>query len=48
MTTLKTVMKGTRFEALSLIQQTVTKELKEIWEEVFSRAFDLLFQQCEL
>jgi hypothetical protein len=30
-------MKGTRFEDVSSIQQTVTRELKAIWEEVFFR-----------
>jgi hypothetical protein len=32
---LKIAMKGMRFEAVSLIQQTVMKELKAIWEEAF-------------
>jgi hypothetical protein len=40
-------MKGTRFEVVSLIQQTVTRELKAIWEEAFSRAFDSLYEQCK-
>jgi hypothetical protein len=40
-------MKGMRFEAVSSIQQTVTRELKAIWEEVFSRAFDSLYELCK-
>jgi hypothetical protein len=40
-------MKGTRFEAVSLIQQTVMRELKAIQEEVFSQAFNLLYEQCK-
>jgi hypothetical protein len=36
---LKIAMKGTRFKAVSSIQQTVMTELKAIWEEAFSRAF---------
>jgi hypothetical protein len=36
-------MKGTRFEAVSSIQHTVTRVLKAIWEEAFSHAFDSLF-----
>jgi hypothetical protein len=39
---LKIAMKGTRFEAVSLTQQTVMRELKAIREEAFSRAFDSL------
>jgi hypothetical protein len=35
-------MQGTRFEAVSSIQESVTRELKAIREEAFSRAFDLL------
>jgi hypothetical protein len=31
-----------RFEALSSNQQTVTRELKAIWKEAFSRALDSL------
>jgi hypothetical protein len=38
-------MKGKRFEAVSSIQQTVTRELKAIWEEAFSLAFDLLYER---
>jgi hypothetical protein len=33
-------MNGARFGALSSIEQTVTREMKAIWEEAFSRAFD--------
>jgi hypothetical protein len=40
-------MKGTRFEAVSSIQQTVTRELKAIQEEDFSRALDALYERCE-
>jgi hypothetical protein len=40
-------MKGTRFEAVSLIQQTVKRELKAIWEEAFSQAFDSSYEQCK-
>jgi transposase len=39
---LKIATKGTRFEAVSSIQRTVTRELKAIWEEAFSRALDSL------
>jgi hypothetical protein len=45
---LKIAMKGTRFEAVSWIQQTVTRELKAIWEETFSWAFDSLYERCKL
>jgi hypothetical protein len=38
-------MKGTRFEAVSSIQRTVTREPKAIREEVFSLAFDSLYQR---
>jgi hypothetical protein len=44
---LKIVMKGTRFKAVSLIQQTVTRELKAIQGEVFSRAFSSLYEQSK-
>jgi hypothetical protein len=44
---LKIVMKGTRFEALSSVQQTVTKELEEKVDEAFSRAFDSLYERCK-
>jgi hypothetical protein len=37
-------MKGTRLEAVSSIQQTVTRELKAKREEAFSRVFDLLYE----
>jgi hypothetical protein len=40
-------MEGMRFEVVSLIQQTVTRELKAIREEAFSRAFDSLYEQCK-
>jgi hypothetical protein len=40
-------MKGTRFKAVSSIQQTVTRELKAIWEESFSQPFDLLYEQTK-
>jgi hypothetical protein len=36
-----------RFEAVSSIQKTVARELKGIREEVFSGAFDLLYEQCK-
>jgi hypothetical protein len=38
-------MKGTRFEAALLIQQTVKIELKVAWEEEFSQAFDSLYER---
>jgi hypothetical protein len=40
-------MKGTRFEAVSSIQQTVTRKLKAIQEEAFSRAFNSLYECCK-
>jgi hypothetical protein len=40
-------MKGTRFEAVSSIQPTVTRELKAIREEAFSWAFDSLHELCK-
>jgi transposase len=40
---LKIAMKGTRFEAVSSIPQSVTRELKTIREEAFSQAFDSLY-----
>jgi hypothetical protein len=40
-------MKGMRFEAISLIQQTVRRELKAIWEEAFSQVFNLLYERCK-
>jgi hypothetical protein len=36
-----------RFEAISSIQQTAMRELKAIWEEVFSQAFNSLFERCK-
>jgi hypothetical protein len=44
---LKIAMKGARLEAVSLIQTTVTKELKAIGEQAFSRAFDSLYERCK-
>jgi hypothetical protein len=44
---LKIAMKGASFEAVSSIQQTVMRELKVIREEVFSRAFDAVYEQCK-
>jgi hypothetical protein len=40
-------MKGTRFEAVSSIQQTVMRELKAIQEDAFSQEFDLLYERCK-
>jgi hypothetical protein len=40
-------MKGTRFEAVSLIKQTVTTDLKAILEEAFSQALDLFYERCK-
>jgi hypothetical protein len=40
-------MKGMKSEAVSSIQQTVTRELKAIWEEAFSQAFDSLYEQSK-
>jgi hypothetical protein len=42
---LKIATKLTRFEAVSSIQQTVTKELKAIWEEACSRSFDSFYER---
>jgi hypothetical protein len=39
-------MKETRFEALSLAQEFVTRELKSICEETSTRAFDSLYERC--
>jgi cation transport regulator ChaB len=39
------VVKGKRFQADSSIQQTVTRELKAIREEAFSRALNSLYEQ---
>jgi hypothetical protein len=36
-----------RLEAVSSIQHTVTRELKAIREEVFSRTFDSLYERCK-
>jgi hypothetical protein len=44
---LKIAKKGTEFEAASSIQQTVTRELKAIQEEAFSRSFDSLYERCK-
>jgi transposase len=44
---LKIVMKGTRFEAVSSIQQTVPRKLKAIREEAFSWAFNSLYKRYE-
>jgi hypothetical protein len=40
-------MKGTKFEAVSSIQQTVTRELQAIREEAFSQGFNSLCEQCK-
>jgi hypothetical protein len=40
-------MKRTRFEVVSSIQQTATRELKAIREEAFSRIFDSLHERCK-
>jgi hypothetical protein len=44
---LKIAMKGTTFEAVSSIQQTVARELKAIRKEAFSWAFDSLYERCK-
>jgi hypothetical protein len=44
---IKIAMKDTRFEAVPSIQQTVTRELKAIGKEAFSRAFDSLYELCK-
>jgi hypothetical protein len=44
--TLKSVMKGTRVQTVSSIQQTGTRELKAIQEEEFSLAFNSLYVPC--
>jgi hypothetical protein len=41
------MINGMRFEAVSSIQQTVMRELKATWEEVFSQAFDPLYEPCK-
>jgi hypothetical protein len=40
-------MKGTRLDAVSSIQQTVTREQKAIQKEAFSRAFFSLYERCK-
>jgi hypothetical protein len=40
---LNIAMNGTRFEAVSSIQQTVMRELKTAWEWAFSQAFNSLY-----
>jgi hypothetical protein len=42
---LQIAMKGTRFGDVSSTQQTMTRELKAIREEAFSRAFDSLYER---
>jgi hypothetical protein len=42
---LKLAIKGTRFEAVSSIQQTATRDLKVIREEAFSLALDSLYER---
>jgi hypothetical protein len=37
-------MKGTIFEAVSSIKQTVTREVKAIREQAFSLSFDSLYE----
>jgi hypothetical protein len=44
---LKIGVKGTRFEFVSSIQQTLTTDLRSIQEEAFSRAFDSLYGRCK-
>jgi hypothetical protein len=44
---LNIVMKWMRFEAVSSIQQTVTREAKAIRGEAFSGAFDSLYERCK-
>jgi hypothetical protein len=41
-------MKGTRLEAVSWTQQTISRELKAIREEALSRALDSLYERCKL
>jgi hypothetical protein len=41
------MVKGMKFEPVSLIQKTVTRELKAIWEEAFSQALNLLYERCK-
>jgi hypothetical protein len=40
-------MKWTRFEAVTSIQRTVTRELKALREEAFSRAFNPFYEQSK-
>jgi hypothetical protein len=42
-----TAVKGARFEALLLSQQTVSRELKAMWGEVFSWAFHSFYERCQ-
>jgi hypothetical protein len=44
---LEIAMKGTRFEAASSSQQTVTRQLKAIREEEISRPFNSLYDRCK-
>jgi hypothetical protein len=44
---LKIAMERTRFEAVSSIPETVTRELKAIQEETLSRAFDSLYERSK-
>jgi hypothetical protein len=41
------LMKGTRFEAVSSIQQTVTRKPKPIQADAFSWVFDPLYGRCK-
>jgi hypothetical protein len=40
-------MKGTRLDAVSSIQHTVTRELKAIRKAASSRTFDFLHEGCK-
>lgn len=44
---LKIAIRGTRFKAVSSIEQTVTRELKAVQTEVFSWAFSSLYEWCK-
>jgi hypothetical protein len=44
---LKIAVKRKRFEAVSYIRQTMTRELKTIREEAFSRALVSLYERCK-
>jgi hypothetical protein len=44
---LKIEMKWTRFDAVSSIQQTVTRELKTMRKEAFSPSFESLYERCK-